>query len=66
MIQSKKLNLQYITNEAGEKTAVILPISDFEELLEDLEDLAIVVERRDEPTICHEELIAELEGDGLI
>jgi hypothetical protein len=66
MIQSQELNLQYITNEAGEKTAVILPIADFEELLEDLQDLAIVVERRDEPTISHQELIAELERDGLI
>lgn len=66
MIQSKELNLQYITNEAGEKTAVILPISDFEELLEDLQDLAIVAERRDEPTISHEELIAELQRDGLV
>jgi hypothetical protein len=66
MIQSQELNLQYITNEAGEKTAVILPIADFEELLEDLQDLAIVVERRDEPTISHPELIAELERDGLI
>jgi PHD/YefM family antitoxin component YafN of YafNO toxin-antitoxin module len=66
MIHSKELNLQYITNEAGEKTAVILPISDFEELLEDLQDLAIVAERRDEPTISHEELIAELQRDGLV
>ena len=66
MIQSKELNLQYITNEAGEKTAVILPIADFEELLEDLQDLAIVAERRDEPTISHQELIAELQRDGLL
>ena len=65
MIQSQELNLQYITNEAGEKTAVILPIADFEELLEDLQDLAIVGERRDEPTISHQELITELEKDGL-
>ena len=66
MIQSQELNLQYITNEAGEKTAVILPIADFEELLEDLQDLAIVGERRDEPTISHQELIAELEKDGIL
>jgi hypothetical protein len=66
MIQPKELSLQYVTNEAGGKTAVILPISDFEKLLEDLEDLVIVVERRDEPTISHKELIAELEEDRLI
>ena len=62
----KQDDLQYVTNQAGEKTAVILPINEFEELLEDLQDLAIVAERRDEPSISHEELLAELKRDGLI
>ncbi len=62
----KKDNLQYVTNQAGEKTAVILPIKEFEELLEDLQDLAVVAERRDEPSISHEELLAELKRDGII
>jgi hypothetical protein len=35
-------------------------------LLEDLEDMIIVVERRHEPTISHEELKAELKRDGLL
>ena len=39
----------FIVNENGEKTAVILPIQEYQELLEDLEDLAIIVERRGEP-----------------
>ena len=62
----KQDNLQYVTNQAGEKTAVILPINEFEELLEDLQDLAVVAERRDEPSISHDELLAELKRDGLI
>jgi hypothetical protein len=66
MINTKDLSLNYITNELGEKTAVILPISQFEELLQDIEDLAIVAERRDEPTISHADLIAELQQDDLI
>jgi len=66
MINTKDLALNYITNEAGEKTAVILPIEQFESLLEDIEDLAIVNERRDEPTTSHEDLVAELKQDGLI
>ncbi len=66
MINRKDLTLNYITNESGEKTAVILPITQFEELLEDLEDLAIVAQRRDEPTTSHAELIAELKQDGII
>ena len=51
---------QYITDEKGDKKSVILPISEFQELMEDIEDLATVAERRDEPTISHEKLLAEL------
>jgi PHD/YefM family antitoxin component YafN of YafNO toxin-antitoxin module len=66
MINTKDLALNYITNEAGEKTAVILSIEQFESLLEDLEDLATVAERKDEPTISHIDLLAELKQDDLI
>jgi hypothetical protein len=68
MLDLKKLEseVRYVTNQDGEKTAVILPIEDFEELLEDLGDLAAVAERRDEPTISHDDLLAELKHDGLI
>jgi PHD/YefM family antitoxin component YafN of YafNO toxin-antitoxin module len=62
----REMQLKYITNEAGEKTAVILPIEEFEELLEDLYDLAVIAERRDEPTIPHEEVIAKLKRDGFL
>jgi len=62
----KDINPQYITNDSGEKISVILPISEFQDLLEDIEDLATVAERRDEPTISHEQLITELKRDGLI
>ncbi|PYT02362.1 MAG: hypothetical protein DMF65_06785 [Acidobacteria bacterium] len=44
MLDLKKLEseVQYVTNQSGEKTAVIVPIEEFEELLEDVEDLAAV------------------------
>ena len=61
-----EMELKYVTNESGEKTAIILPIKDYEELLEDLEDLAIIAERRDEPSISHKEVIAKLKRDGLL
>jgi len=50
--------LQYLTDDQGQRTAVVLPISDYEKLMEDLDDLAVVAERRDEPTIGHQEFIA--------
>ncbi|MCL4263384.1 MAG: hypothetical protein KJ069_09220 [Anaerolineae bacterium] len=63
MVKLKVLNVQYITNESGERSGVILSIEDFEALLEDLEDMALVVERQHEPTISHAELKAELKRD---
>ena len=59
----RDLPAQYITDEKGKKTAVILPI---EELLEDLQDLAVLAERRDESTIPHEKVIAKLKRDGYL
>ena len=53
-------SVKYITNDRGERTAVVLPRSDYEKLLEDLEDLAVVAERRDEPTIPHEKFPVDL------
>jgi len=66
MLDLKQLKPQYVTNEAGERTAIILPIEEFQELLEDVEDLAVLAERRDEPTVSHEQLVAELRRDGLL
>lgn len=68
MFDMKKLEseVQYVTNRNGEKTAVIVPIEEFEELLEDVGDLAAVAERREEPTISHDQLLAELKRDGVI
>jgi PHD/YefM family antitoxin component YafN of YafNO toxin-antitoxin module len=39
---------QYVVDSNGTKTAVILTIEQYEQLLEDLHDLAIVAERRSE------------------
>lgn len=59
-------SLQYLTDDRGERTAVLLPISAYEKLLEDLDDLAVVAERRDEPIIPHEQFLAELKRDGIV
>jgi hypothetical protein len=61
-----QLEISYVTNKAGDKTAVILSLEEFQELMEDIADLAAVAERRDEPTIPHEQLLVELREDGLL
>jgi PHD/YefM family antitoxin component YafN of YafNO toxin-antitoxin module len=58
MARAKK---QYIVDEQGRKTAVVLPIQEYEQLLEDLEDLAIIAERRNEPTEPLEAVLDRLE-----
>jgi len=60
MRKISELQVQYVTNDAGKKTAVILPIEEFEELLEDIDDLAALAERRDEPSLSHAEVISQL------
>ena len=59
-------SVQYVTDKTGKKTAVLLPIEEYERLLEDLEDLAAIAERRKEPTITHDELLRELKKDGIL
>jgi hypothetical protein len=58
--------VKYITDDQGERTAVVLPISDYEKLLEDLDDLAVVAERRAEAAIPHEQFVSELKHAGLL
>jgi hypothetical protein len=65
MLDLKQLDFQYVTDQTGTKTGVIMPIAEFEELMEDIEDLAAVAERRMETTVSHEDLLVELKGDGL-
>ncbi len=66
MIDINNLHLQYLTNQQGEQTAVVLPIQEFAELMEDFEDLIAVAARKNEPTISHKDLLTELANDGLI
>jgi PHD/YefM family antitoxin component YafN of YafNO toxin-antitoxin module len=47
---------QYVVDENGNKVAVILPLTEYQHLREDLHDLAMVAERRDEGTLSLAEL----------
>ena len=51
----------YVVDENGNRTAVMLPIEEYEELLEDLQDLAVIAERRDEPTMPLDVVVEQLE-----
>ena len=45
------MNTQYLTDEGGRRIAVVLPVQEFEELMEDISDLAAVAERRGEERV---------------
>lgn len=47
---------QYVTDAQGKKVAVLLPIEEYEQLLEDLYDGQAVRERRGEQTISLTEM----------
>lgn len=66
MLNIEEMHAEYVTDRNGVKKSVILPLTDFYELLEDLEDLASVAERKDESTISHEQVVEELKKNGLL
>jgi len=60
MIDTIELHPQFITDEKGVKQSVILSMPIFQALLEDLEDLAAIAERKDEATTSHADFLKEL------
>lgn len=66
MNTAEQLHPQCVIDEQGNRVSVILSVTEYNELLEDLDALAAVAERREEPTVSHEQLIADLKRDGLL
>ncbi|MBI3312388.1 MAG: hypothetical protein HYZ88_02560 [Candidatus Omnitrophica bacterium] len=60
------LQEQYVIDPAGKKTAVILSLTRYQRLKEDLHDLAVVAERRGEKPISLEDMKRRLKKDGLL
>ena len=59
-------SVQYVTDANGERTAVILPLEEYEELLEDLHVSRVAHETRDEPSRPLNEVVEELRNAGEI
>ncbi len=66
MINLKEMSVQYVTDTSGARNAVILSLDTFNALIEDIQDLATVAERLDEPTISHQQLMKVLKADGFL
>ena len=57
---------RFIVNSKGEKREVILPVTQYERLLEDLHDFAVIAERRKEKTMSLKDMKKQLKIDGLL
>jgi hypothetical protein len=66
----KTASVQYLIDEKGKRTAVVIPIEGnedaVEEFLEDLYGSQIIRNRRKEKTISKEQLLKGLRDDGLL
>ena len=57
------LKPRFVTDESGERTAVLLSMEEFEEiqdLLDDLDDKEEIERRRNEPEVAHEEAMRQV------
>ncbi|BCG65101.1 MAG: hypothetical protein methR_P2916 [Methyloprofundus sp.] len=57
---------QFITDKSGRKISVILPIQEYEALLDDLKDLATIAELKDSPTVSLDDVIRKLKNSNLL
>ena len=60
------MTTQFLTDDRGQRVAVVIPIADYESLMEDVADLAAVAERRDDNRISLNELKEQRTAAGLI
>ena len=58
--------IKFLTDEEGKRHSVVIPVEDYQEMLEDIEDLVTIAERKSETNITIEELKKNLKIDGLI
>ena len=57
---------QYLVDEEGKKEYVVLKIDQYENLIEDLHDLVVMAERRDEKRVSLDQFKDDLKKDGLL
>ena len=54
--------VKYLVDKNGKRTHAVLPIKDYEELLEDMNDAAVVIERRKDGSISISDMKKRLYG----
>ena len=57
---------RYVTDRTGKRTGVVLSLKRYSRLMEDLHDLAVVAERRDEKPVTADDIKKRLHKRGLL
>ena len=57
---------RYVTNRQGKRTGVVLSLKRYSRLMEDLHDLAVVAERRNERPVTADSMKKRLHKRGLL
>ncbi|TXT33115.1 MAG: hypothetical protein FD138_1959 [Planctomycetota bacterium] len=57
---------QFVVDARGKKTGVILSLKQYEKLMEDLHDLAVVAERRSEKPVSLEDMSRRLKKQSVL
>lgn len=64
------MSTQFVIDSKGNKVAAVLPIAEYEEMMEDLEDLAAIARMKHEKGIPFDEVMKKLKErvkkDGLL
>lgn len=55
---------EYIVDKKGHKKGVLLTIDQYDQLMEDLHDLAVIAQRKNEKTITFEKAAKSLKKNG--
>lgn len=58
--------IDYIIDENGNKKAMIIPVADYEEIMEDIEDIVIAYQRKEEKKKSFKEIKENLNKKGLV
>lgn len=61
-----RLKEQFITDAKGHKQAVVIDINSYHELMEDVADLRVVAERKNNPKYSSTHFILKLKKHGIL
>jgi len=60
------LDVRYLVDKKGNKTDVVLTLEEYEELIEDIHDLSVALERQNDQRMSMRELEERLREDWLV